>query len=267
MRYGIATWTFLEPGTTLPQLAAHFADAGFDALSFLPRHIIETDRAEVNDVVQLMLDRDIVATVHGACELSREEIDTVISILGNRLKVFSVDPASKSDSRGRFYDGRLIAEVLGHIKQCGRRIDVCFAAEDFPLDALALDTYREELWALLDNPRFGVLIDVGHLNLRRHREAYFRKLTPEQYLARLPLPIVEVHLHDNLGDKDSHGHFGLGNVDFQAVARGLHAVGFDGVSTIEIAPSFHDSTAAQSLPLAAESLRLWRRTWEQTQSP
>jgi sugar phosphate isomerase/epimerase len=83
-----------------------------------------------------------------------------------------------------------------------------------------------------------------------------------EYLARLPLPVWEVHLHDNSGDRDEHGHFGLGNVDFAAVAAGLKAIGFSGVSTIEIAPSFHGKTPAESKPLSAESLAQWKDMWE-----
>jgi sugar phosphate isomerase/epimerase len=82
------------------------------------------------------------------------------------------------------------------------------------------------------------------------------------YIGRLPLPIVEVHLHDNNGQKDEHGHFGLGNIDFGEVAAALKSVGFDGVSTIEIAPSFHGSTPAESKPRARESLERWKAIWE-----
>lgn len=61
-----------------------------------------------------------------------------------------------------------------------------------------------------------------------------------------------------MGDRDSRGHLGFGNLPFEEVAAGLKAIGFDGISTIEIAPSFHGSTPAASRPHARDSLARWR---------
>ena len=108
-----------------------------------------------------------------------------------------------------------------------------------------------------------MLVDVGHMNLRLHSEGYFHGITPGEYFARIPVPILEVHLHDNKGDDDRHGHIGFGDVDFTAVARGLRATGFDGISTIEICPLFHGSKPPESRPRVRESLDTWRKLWIQ----
>jgi sugar phosphate isomerase/epimerase len=70
---------------------------------------------------------------------------------------------------------------------------------------------------------------------------------------------VEIHLHDNDGTKDQHGHFGFGSVDFREVAGALKALCFDGVCTIEVAPPLHGSTAEQSRKKAVQSLHAWQR--------
>ena len=95
---------------------------------------------------------------------------------------------------------------------------------------------------------------------------YFSALTPSEYLARLPVPLIEVHVHDNAGDQDSHSPLGSGNIPFEAVAQGLHGIGFDGVSTIEIAPSFHGSSPEESRPRAKDSLEQWRRRVDDARS-
>jgi sugar phosphate isomerase/epimerase len=98
--------------------------------------------------------------------------------------------------------------------------------------------------------------------MRRTGGGYFEGVSVAEYLQRVPLPVVEVHLHDNNGERDEHGPFGLGNVDFDEVGEALKAIDFAGVSTIEIAPSFHGSTPADSKPHARASLATWRAIWE-----
>jgi sugar phosphate isomerase/epimerase len=136
--------------------------------------------------------------------------------------------------------------------------DVFLGVEDFPLDASALDFYRDPLSPLLKNPRFGTLIDLGHMNLRLRGGDYYRGWTVEGYLAGVPRRIFEVHVHDNAGDRDSHAHIGYGNIDFAAAARGLRAVGFAGISTIEVSAPFYNATADQARRGARESLTRWR---------
>jgi sugar phosphate isomerase/epimerase len=95
------------------------------------------------------------------------------------------------------------------------------------------------------------------MNLRMAQEDYFATDVGD-YISRLPLPIIEVHVHDNRGDRDSHEPLGAGDTPFPAVAGALMAVGFDGVSTIEIAPSFHGSTPGASKPHLQRTLETWR---------
>jgi hypothetical protein len=45
------------------------------------------------------------------------------------------------------------------------------------------------------------------------------------------------------------------------VVDALETIGFNGISTIEIAPSFHDKTPAESKPMAKQSLEIWRDLW------
>jgi sugar phosphate isomerase/epimerase len=155
---------------------------------------------------------------------------------------------------------RMTALLMG-LEELGRRTNLKFAVEDFPLDNLAIDYYSRDLRPLLDCSRYGILVDIGHMNLRRTGEAYFRAFTVGQYIERIPRPIFEVHVHDNNGRQDEHKPLGEGNIDFAAIAAALKAIGFDGVSTIETAPSLHGRTPADDLPTVQPSLEQWRGYW------
>jgi len=263
MRYGIAAWNYQEPGVGLPALVASFLDEGFDAVSLQAHHLARMDRAEAREVAALLARRSAACTLHSNFELTTPaDVDAAMDLLGGSLRSLTFDAAMAVDSRGTFYDAPRMAALLRHVEQVSRGTGLRFGVEDFPLDADALAWYRESLEPLLECPRFGMLIDVGHLNLRRHAHPYFRGRSVGDYLAAAPLPVVEVHVHDNTGERDQHGHLGFGNIAFEEVAAGLRRIGFEGVSTIEIAPSFHGSTPAESRPRARESLARWRELWE-----
>jgi len=264
MRYGVAIWNYQEEGVALPRLAEELAGFGFDALSFLPGPLVKCEEPEARDLLALMQERGLVATVHGGFDMTRGHVETIVSRYGGCLRALTFDAAWTADSCGMFYDGPRMAPFLLEVEEVMKDTSVQFAVEDFPLDSRALERHRADLGPLLDCPRYGILIDVGHLNLRLRRAGYFKSQTPAEYIRRVPVPIIEIHVHDNAGETDSHGHIGFGNVDFEEVARGLREVGFDGISTIEIAPSFHGSTPGASKPRAKESLEKWRTIWEST---
>ena len=60
----------------------------------------------------------------------------------------------------------------------------------------------------VNHPSFGFCFDTGHFNL-------FSRVPMEEWFASLAKHIVEVHLHDNKGEEDSHWGMGRGTVEFQ----------------------------------------------------
>lgn len=262
MRYAVAIWNFCEPQTKLLDLIGEFADSGFDAISFLPKQILEMDAGTERALRSLLDERDLPVTVHGNFDLTADEVEGLVVALDRRLKVLTMDEAWKWDSRGQFHDTRRMVDLLKRIDGIGRDTHLLFGVEDFPLDEECVDFCRTDLSEILDSPRYGTLIDIGHMNIRLATDEYFRSMTPRDYVARVPLPIIEIHVHDNPGDKDSHQAIGQGNIDFGAVAEGLKRVGFEGVSTIEVAPALHGAPIQESKPRAVETLQQWRGIWE-----
>jgi len=258
VRVGLSVWNFCESSTSLKESVSEFAGYGFDAVSFLPKQITDLDPPEALELVAVVESGDLHVTIHGTCDLSREDIETIVKLFDYRLKAITVDAAMTSDSRGFFFDTPKIARVLVDIEAASRGTEARFGVEDFPLDTQALEYYGKDLSPVIESPRFGALIDFGHMNLRLNSSDYFRGLGPVEYVGRVPVPVIEVHVHDNDGEADSHGHLGFGSISFDRVVEALKAIAFDGVSTIEIAPTFHDSTISDSKALLKDSLRQWR---------
>ncbi len=262
MRYGIAIWNYLEPDACVPDVVAEFVGFGFDAVSLQVQQITGLDASARRDLDSLLDERSLAATIHGDFRVDRMALRDAVAFLGTRLYAVSFDADMTLDSLGARYDAAGMARTLAELDARTTGASFHFGIEDFPLDRAALEHYRDDLVLLLERDCFGMLIDVGHLNLRCRREAYFQSLRPQEYLERLPLPVFEVHVHDNDGQGDCHAPIGTGNAPFEQVAEGLRDIGFDVVSTIEIAPSFHGSTPAESKPRARESLAAWRALWE-----
>ena len=267
MRYGIAIWNFAEAEAPLTALVEEFADLGFDAISFSSGQFSNVGLHEWEEVGAALRELDLVATIHCSFSAKYGDLETAMRALGDAVRAVTFDAAMSSDSRGHFYDWDLMGESLSRLAQDTQGTDLLFGIEDFPLDILALQHYEDAIPSIIaDCPRWGTLVDLGHLNLRCHREPYFRALTPPDYIDSVPIPILEVHVHDNDGTKDTHEPVGEGNGPFEQMAEGLQAVRFDGVCTIEIAPGFHGSTPAESKPKAKDSLDIWRKLME-TDSP
>ena len=186
----------------------------------------------------------------------------MLGLFGEALHAMTFDPAMVRETDTWSHDTARMVPMLSDLIAMSEGTELRVGVEDFPLDEAALDACRADLEPLLACPRYGILIDVGHLNIRVRTDGYHRDVSVAEYFARVPLPVVEIHLHDNGGSKDEHGHFGLGNIDFEEVARALKAIGFQGISTIEIAPSFHGSTPAESKPHSRASLTAWKALWE-----
>lgn len=82
-----------------------------------------------------------------------------------------------------------------------------------------LDVAPEPLAAVcdgIDDPRFGVCLDVGHANV-------YSEIPLEKWIERLGTRIRHVHLHDNNGHQDQHAALGTGSVNVAKVLETLDA--------------------------------------------
>jgi len=151
-----------------------------------------------------------------------------------------------------------MVEVLTWVRDCSEGTSLRFAVEDFPLTAEILEEHRPALSPLLACDRYGILLDVGHANLRCIHEELYHSVSIASCISSVPVPLVELHVHDNGGDRDSHSPFGFGTISFEPIAESLRQSQFEGITTIEIAPVFHGMSAVESKPHLRQTFDTWR---------
>lgn len=109
----------------------------------------------------------------------------------------------------------------GAVKKKAEDLGVRIAIENiFEDDPTHLKLLMEEL----KSDSFGLCFDAGHFNL-------FSRLPLSDWISMIKPYILELHLHDNLQDADSHLPIGDGNFDFKSLFEQLK--GTDCVYTIE----------------------------------
>ena len=103
---------------------------------------------------------------------------------------------------------------------------VKLAVENLPPGYLCCDA--EEIVRVLerlDDGRAGVCLDTGHAHLSGQMTALLRLCGDR---------ILNIHVHDNLGDDDTHLVPGQGRIDWDALQDGLDRCGYRGPLTYEV---------------------------------
>ena len=156
-------------------------------------------------------------------------------------------------------------------------LPIAVLTEDFPLNSRDLALWQ----AAAAYPRYGLLCDVGHMNVRLcdtgnqpiwclYNEGENLPLpagdnTPQAFafaLAKKPLPIRQLHLHNNDGTKDDHRALSDGTADYAAIAAELKKLGFDGYADLELSPTIHGVTGAAADAQLLADRDLWRTLWD-----
>lgn len=105
-------------------------------------------------------------------------------------------------------------------------------AERFGFRLLLENVYEKSpevhlaLFHAIQSDYFGFCLDVGHQNV-------FGKSPLEEWIDILHGKIMEIHLHDNNGEEDSHFAIGEGNVDFKALFQRMEKKNIRPVMTLE----------------------------------
>ena len=106
--------------------------------------------------------------------------------------------------------------------------------EDTPLNARTMEKFEKYLKPGDD---VGILIDLGHMNIRQWMREEHEREDFMRVFRQLPMKLRELHVSDNKGRKDEHREVGYGNLPLADVAAAVKAIGFDGIVTVEIVNS------------------------------
>lgn len=269
MRVGVATW--LLKGRPLPELVGWLAEIGFDALSFSSQQY-EDLRHQVEDVVSAMAEHQMVATFHlsipdGPQSEALAQVWRDLSLIeefiayGQAVHAVTFDPAvwRSEGSRTRGFAGEKTALALRAAWQRFQASGVKIGLENWPGISTHVASW-DFVSMVVPEVQFGILLDIGHLNLSYH-QGHLGLLDPPAYVAAVPREIVELHVHDNDGRRDSHLFPGQGNTVFGPVFEALAQTGFRGPATLEAAPNVQPMDA--NSPKTADQLRTacdWLKT-------
>lgn len=252
MTQGLAIWHY--PHRTIADNIRYFAAQGFEAVSAHGAQLVQALLSEQGaSIAEALRQGGVQFTVHYTLPKSHAEehvatyktgIETLAAWQNTYglIKILSFDvPAPIRDGIASYVDIAL-AEVQG-----------CFVAvEDFGLTP----EERAQIEHLKENPRFGYLLDIGHMFIRLSGKntggkPLFTNRADEcpasenpgysefmRAMASKEFPVFEMHLHKNDGEKDLHWFLEEGALDIPMIARVVRNMGFDGIMTIESAPGF-----------------------------
>jgi len=256
MRTGIAVWNFKEKG--LLENIEQFARAGFRAVSHVGGQFVKLDDDTLTGLADLLHRHERAFTIHHKlpdpgdpeeCDAFAPQTDIIRQFHDERHPLAGL-------TFDTWYDiGRLLPH-LRYALETFADTDVFICCEDFPLN--------EEQRLLLDGldetyPNLGILIDLGHLNLRVTKEDPEQDMAAavRRHLRAVPLTIRELHVHNNDGLSDQHQRLGVGTLPVEAAAAQLREIGFDGISTTEFVPEWNDIHGREAYDLAIDAARQW----------
>ena len=275
MKNGLAIWHY--PHRTVLENVAFFAEQGFDSVSILGYHMdaVCMDRAQARQLAELLQKTGVALTVHHKLPLdhSDESVEAFYATVDRFaewqkqcgcMEVLSFDVHEEVRDNVAPYVEYVLSAVP-HAK---------IALEDFGLTAAE----REQIEHLKAEPRFGYLIDIGHMYIRiRGKNSGGLTLftnfseeceakdqpTREDFLhafSSKEFPVFEIHLHNNDGINDMHYFFDDGTLDIQMMADVLKEIAFDGILTIESAPGCQFACAyPESDRRILETFAMWKR--------
>ena len=116
---------------------------------------------------------------------------------------------------------RLTRKSLEELADIAKEYSVKVALENMPTMRYCICQTMAEMAEMLEGLELGMCLDVGHANTSDQMDEMM--LLKEKF--------INVHLHDNMGEKDQHLQLGQGNIDFQRVLGMLD--GYDGNFIIE----------------------------------
>ena len=245
MKIGIAVWNIRKK--SIVETIDRVSSMGFTAVSFLGSSFEEESEKEV---VAAIKRHKLAVTFHLAFFSMRKarflkdlktRLDNIKTLIKkNKLEktVLNVcfDPAF--DELGKRHDViynpantiKALKFTLKHIK--GVKVGI----ENWTVNSKIEDF--QNIAKKINSKRLGLLLDIGHMHIAVKKGLIDRRNLSE-YIKAFPLPVFELHIHDNNGEEDSHLPLGRGTMDYKTVFKELKSSGkLDKacVATLELKP-------------------------------
>jgi sugar phosphate isomerase/epimerase len=266
--FGLSTHLFAHEPLTDAALDAIVA-AGFDEIELfaVPQHFRYDDRDRIAVLLKWFTSR--ARTLHSIHAPFYRNLDEARA--GRWLSIASADEAARRDAVNEVDRSLMLADLLpvryvvvhpgephearsarhtGQLRRSAHELlEVCYRRnvtlvfENIPGDANRAESLNEILGEFVG---IGICLDTGHAHMTG--DVVGQILTAGQ-------TIRTTHIHDNLGDADSHLHPYEGNLDWRAALRAFRTVGFEGPYVLEIRKGAHGEAALAVAARAAARLR------------
>ncbi len=252
MKQGLAIWHY--PHRSIADNIRYFAAQGFAAVSVHGAQLVQAllcgQGASIAEAVEA---GGAELTVHYALPKNHAEENvtvykTGIETLAAWQNTYGLIKILSFDVPGPIRDG-----IAPYLDIALSEVEGCLVAvEDFGLTR----DERAQIEYLKGNPRFGYLLDIGHMFIRlRGQNTSGKPLFtnhPDECpacenpgysefmraMASKEFPVFEMHLHNNDGVQDVHWFLENGALDIPMIARVVKDMDFCGIMTIESAPGF-----------------------------
>ena len=236
-RAGVACAEISMPGRDYAgfpyaEFARHARDCGVAIRSFhLPFYTDETvDPAELDPGV-----RRRTAELHA-------HYVRVAASMGARIAVVHacLEPVEDADRAERLARAK---ESMAALADIGAAEGVTVCVENLPRSCLG-NTSAELADIVACDPRLRVCFDVNHLLLESHAD----------FLSRLGPLVATLHVSDYDFVNERHWLPGEGKIDWNALADGLDAIGYEDAFTYELSFAANPKTVARDRDLTAADL-------------
>jgi sugar phosphate isomerase/epimerase len=254
LKIGIAIWNIRKK--SIVETINHLSRMGFTAISFLGSSF---EDASEKAVAKAIKKNKLVVTFH-------------LAFFSMRKKWFLKELKTRLDNINGFIKRNKLEKYVLNIcfdpafDEVGKRHDVVYNANNtikalkFSLKHTKKIKIGIENWTVnskisdfekiskaVKSKRLGILLDLGHMHIAVKKGIIDRKNLSE-YVNALPLPVVELHVHDNNGEEDSHLPLGRGNMHYAEVFKVLKAskiLAKGCVATLELKPHMKDITITE----------------------
>lgn len=270
MKIGLAIWHYQH--RSLCENIDFFAKHGFDAVSGLGDEIAAAckEQKTAKELADHILANKLLFTVHHKLPNKKYDIELFkndIHALHNWQKKYGLIEILSFDVWER--DEKISKKYIDYTVDLFSDTDTKIAVEDFGLN----DDERNQIEHLKSNKKFGYLMDLGHLNIRlggtptedsqwfrfsgeslplkagdRSQQAFYNAFLSKEF------PIFEIHIHNNDGKTDWHNFLTDGIMDIDDICKVIKKVEFNGVLTIETAPTWHKCMGEEADRRILESL-------------
>lgn len=261
---GIATWNY--GGGDLAERVRRFAAMGYNAVSLIVSDARALCAGEAPEVEDAILGNGMAVAVHGGLRSPDQSVD-VDSLARDMerccewhartgaLVTVNFDALSLPERNG--YAGEQMRSVMERLLRVSDGAGFTVGFEDWPRTPAHLSIAED----LLAYSHYGVLIDLGHLNMRIRKpgeDDSFPANAAAVYLEGFTLPLNEIHVHNNNGERDQHAPPDSGTADMAALAPMVRRKGLRGVSTVEIVPVWSGLSEEEGWQAAERSVAYWR---------